>query len=47
MAAGIVSGRADVIKKNKVKNILIKMELDMDQASVKALALFHDKKFYL
>ena len=36
---------SDVIRKNKVKDILIKMELDMDQASVKALALFHDKKF--
>ena len=36
---------SDVIRKNKVKDILIKIELDMDQASVKALALFHGKKF--
>ena len=38
------TGMSDVIRKNKVKDILIKMELDMDQASVKALVLFHDKK---
>ena len=39
------TGMSDVIRKNKVKDILIKMELDMDQDSVKALALFHDKTF--
>ena len=32
-----------MIRKNKVKENLIKTELDMDQASMKALALFHDK----
>ena len=36
---------AAVIRKNKVKDNLIKTELDMDQASMKALALFHDKIF--
>ena len=37
--------RTDVIRKNKVNDNLVKMELDMDQGSMKAFAQFHDKKF--
>ena len=38
---------SDVTRKNKVKHNLIKIELhvDMDQASVNALALFYVKSF--
>ena len=36
---------SDVIRKNKVNDNLVKMELDMDQASMKAFAQFYDKKF--
>ena len=34
----------DVARKNKVTGNLVKMELDMDQASTKAFKQFHDKR---
>ena len=36
---------SDVLKKNKVTDNLAKMELDMDQAFMKACAQIHDKRF--
>ena len=36
---------SDVIRKNKVNDNLVKIELDMDQGSIKAFARFYDKKF--
>ena len=37
----------DVIRKNKVNDNLVKMELDMDQGSMKAFARIYDLKFEL
>ena len=39
-----VEGISDVIRKNKVTDNLVKIELDMDQGSMKAFAQIHDKK---
>ena len=36
---------SDVIRKNKVNDNLVKIELDMDQGSIKAFVRFYDKKF--
>ena len=36
---------SDVIRKNKVNDNLVKIELDMDQGSMKAFARFYDEKF--
>ena len=36
--------RSDVSRKNKVTDNLFKIELDMDQASMKAFTQFHDKR---
>ena len=36
---------SDVIRKNKVNDNLVKMELDMDQGSMKAFEQIHDKRF--
>ena len=38
------TSKSDVIRKNKVTDNLDKMELDIDQASMKAFAQFLDKK---
>ena len=35
----------DVGRKNKVTDSLAKIELDMDQASMKAFTHFYDKRF--
>ena len=35
----------DVSRKNKVTDNLVKIELDIDQASMKAFTQFHDKRF--
>ena len=40
-----VKASADVLRKNKVTDNLVKMELDMDQAFMKAFVPFHDKRF--
>ena len=36
---------SDVIRKNKVTDNLVKIELDVDQGSMKAFARFYNKKF--
>ena len=38
---------SDVIRKNKVTDNLVKIELDMDEGSMKAFAQCHDKRFEL
>ena len=44
MSSNIVCERhADVIRKNKVTDNLVKIELDMDQGSMKAFARICDK----
>ena len=40
-----VSASSDLSRKNKVTNNLVKVELDMDQVSMKAFTQFHDKRF--